>query len=352
MITDIRLQNFRSYSDETFEFTPGVNIILGPNASGKTNLIEAMLVACTGNSYRAKDSELIKFNQPWARIDCHEDSKPRSVKIEIGGNLAKKNFVVEHQDLKRLPNQKAVPVVLFEPRHLQVISGAPEIRRDFIDRLLEQTKPGYGPLLRQYKRALGQRNAFLKRDRHGGGTQLFVWNVRLSELAGQIVEQREGLVAILQNKTSKIYKELSGKRTKIELGLSSFTDDKTNYASKLLKKLEASTDLDFARGFTSYGPHREDLVITMNEHKSQETASRGEERTLLLALKIIEMELIGEARAKKPIILLDDVFSELDGARRRALTGFLKDYQTFITTTDADVVVQHFIESCNIIPLG
>ena len=120
----------------------------------------------------------------------------------------------------------------------------------------------------------------------------------------------------------------------------------------MLKKLESSIETDKLRGFTSTGPHREDLVVLFDGHPAQDTASRGETRTLVLGLKIIEMKLITKARETTPLLLLDDVFSELDGARRRALTEHLKDYQTFITTTDADIVLQHFTEQCQIIPLS
>jgi DNA replication and repair protein RecF len=120
----------------------------------------------------------------------------------------------------------------------------------------------------------------------------------------------------------------------------------------LLHNLEIGLERDMLRGFTSVGPHREDMLITFNGHPASETASRGEARTLVLALKVIELQLLEQARGLTPLLLLDDVFSELDGARRRALTEYLSNYQTFITTTDADVVIQHFTESCQIIPLG
>ena len=126
---------------------------------------------------------------------------------------------------------------------------------------------------------------------------------------------------------------------------------KQQYSSQFLHKLEANIDRDIARGFTGDGPHRDDIKVIIDGHDIQESASRGEIRTLLLALKIVELGIVEEVYASKPILLLDDVFSELDGSRRRALTNFLQDYQTFITTTDADVVIRHFTGNCRIIPL-
>src|SRR3982751_2667333 len=136
MITGLRLQNFRSYSDESFELSPGVNIVVGPNASGKTNLLEALLVLARGNSYRAKDSELVQFKKPWARLDAHlGDSELRTVKITA--DPPTKNYEITGKAYKRLTLNNTLPIVLFEPEHLRLLSGGPERRRDHLDDLLE-----------------------------------------------------------------------------------------------------------------------------------------------------------------------------------------------------------------------
>ncbi|HET9174476.1 MAG TPA: DNA replication and repair protein RecF, partial [Candidatus Saccharimonadales bacterium] len=343
MIIDLRLQNFRSYTDESFEFSPGVNIIVGPNASGKTNLLEAVLVLARGSSYRVKDTELIQFTAPWARLDAHmEHGGERIMKI-VSEPTPGKRFDIDGKLYKRLTLAHTLPVVLFEPNHLQLLSGSPEGRRTYLDDLLEQTVSGYGTLRRQYKRTLAQRNALLKQSPHTV-TQLFPWNVRLSELAGQIVRQRCRLVAQMAEQLPSLYESLSHTATKTALSYKAQWSAES-YESNLLKKLEMSTELDAVRGFTSAGPHREDITVLFNTHPADETASRGEIRTLVLALKILELEIIRAARESTPLLLLDDVFSELDGSRRRALTTYLQQYQTFITTTDADVVLQNFTES-------
>jgi DNA replication and repair protein RecF len=244
----------------------------------------------------------------------------------------------------------SLPVVLFEPNHLQLLSGGPEGRRAYLDDLLEQTEPGYGSLRRQYKRTLAQRNALLKQHQPGH-TRLFPWNVRLSELGGQIVRSRSRLVEQMNRQIGQLYHELSHTATETSLVYEARWPAES-YETNLLKKLEASTETDSMRGFTSAGPHREDLVVYFDGHPAHEAASRGESRTLVLGMKILELQLVQAARGATPLLLLDDVFSELDGARRRALTGYLRDYQTFITTTDADVVIQNFTETTRIIPLG
>jgi DNA replication and repair protein RecF len=349
MITDLRLQHFRSYQDDSFEFSPGVNIVVGPNASGKTNLLEAVLVVARGGSYRVKDAELIQFEEPWARLDAHLDTgSTRTVKV-VNEPRPTKTYELNEKLYKRLTMAHTLPVVLFEPNHLQLLSGSPERRRNYLDDLLEQTTPGYGSTRLRYRRTLAQRNALLKRF-SGDTAQVFPWNVRLSQLAGQIVRARHQLALQLNSTLPELYKNLSRAQTNVQTTYLSRWDPDA-YETNMLRKLEVDFDLDRARGFTGAGPHREDMEVTFDCRPSSETASRGEARTAVLALKIIELQLIETARGITPLLLLDDVFSELDGGRRHALTDYLKSYQTFITTTDADLVLQHFTDECTIVAM-
>ena len=350
MIADLRLQNFRSYKDELFEFEAGVNIIVGPNASGKTNLLESILVLARGSSYRAKDNELIMFSQPWSRLDAHLASGNERIVKLVQDPTPGKSYDIDGKPYKRLSLAHTLPAVLFEPNHLLLLSGSPDGRRAYLDDLLEQTVTGYSTLRRDYRRTLAQRNALLKQPGHNH-TQLFPWDVRLSQLGGQVVRHRQELVGTMTNQIEKLYKDLSHTKTKTSLHYSSRWASEA-YETQMLKKLETNHEIDRLRGFTSCGPHREDLVVYFDGHSAGEAASRGEARTLVLGLKIMELQIIEAARTTTPLLLLDDVFSELDGARRRALTNYLKRYQTFITTTDADVVIQNFTETAHIIPLG
>ncbi len=357
MINDLRLQNFRSYADESFELSPGVNIIVGPNASGKTNLLEAILMVARGMSYRAKDAELVRFEASWARIDVHsthvarsDDTYERTVKLECDSTGAcKKSFIIDDKVFFRLSQQKTLPVVVFEPNHLLLLSGSPELRRSFLDDLIEQTVPNFGATRRHYRRVLAQRNALLKKGSYIAGPQMFVWNLRLSELGGKIVQERLALMQRINDIAGGTYSELSRATTEVQVNYVSPLPTE-QYESALLKKLEHSLERDCILGFTTAGPHREDIQVLLGGHTLQDAASRGETRTVILALKIIELQLMESARGVAPLLLLDDVFSELDGSRRQALTAFLQKYQTFITTTDADVVVQHFMDDCTIIP--
>ncbi|HEX7963747.1 MAG TPA: AAA family ATPase, partial [Candidatus Saccharimonadales bacterium] len=196
MITNLRLQHFRSYDDASFELEGGVNIIVGPNASGKTNLLEAVLVLARGASYRGRDGELVRFGASWARLDAETLEGERVVKLVCESDeRCVKSFVMDGQQLSRLTPQRTLPIVLFEPNHLLLLSGSPELRRSFLDDLIEQTNVRFGPLRRHYKRVLAQRNALLKKQPRDLEQQLFVWNVRLSELGGQIARERAALVA-------------------------------------------------------------------------------------------------------------------------------------------------------------
>ena len=341
MIDSIRLQKFRSYAEASFEFDPGVNIVIGPNASGKTNLLEAILVLSSGKSYRARDLDLLKFNAPWARLDGFFGPQSRIVKMVREEDKINKTFDIDNQKFKRLSLERTIPTVLFEPNHLQLVSRGPEHRRLYFDDILERTKPGFKSLSANYRRVLAQRNALLKQHPTEAKKQLFAWNIRLSELGTQIAGARQTLINDINRTLGKSYRAISKSRAQVQLRYD-IQFDIANYSSRLLSKLEAAASIDFSRGFTSYGPHREDITLHLNKVPAALAASRGETRSLLIALKIYELGLLEKTFGQKPLFLLDDVFSELDGSRRRHLVDNLKDHQTIITTTDADAVMEYF----------
>lgn len=352
MLLSLRLKQFRSYKDASFEFGSGVNIIVGPNASGKTNLLEAILVLARGGSYRAADSDLIMFNKPWLRLDGTLDNgEGRTVKIVRGEPKTTKTYDLDGKQFTRLTMQHTLPVVLFEPNHLLLLNGQPDARRQYLDDLLEQTKPEFGAARRHYKRVLAQRNALLKRNPSSIENQIFIWNVRLSELGGYIARERMGLVSELNKRLSKLYKDMARSKTKVGAEYQSTLPFET-YETALLRKLEASLEQDIVRGFTAAGPHRDDFSVSFNGTPAVMAASRGETRTALLAMKVFELEVTERSRGLRPLLLLDDVFSELDGKRRHALTDYLQNYQAFITTTDADLVAQNFAQTASLIALS
>jgi DNA replication and repair protein RecF len=350
MISDLRLQQFRSYADASFEFGDSVNIIVGPNGSGKTNLLEAILVLARGNSYRVNDTDLVQFDCDWFRLDAHlsPNEQTRTIKLKTISQPSKV-YEIDGRAYHRLTPQHTLPVVLFEPNDLQLLHGSPEARRNYLDDILEQTYPGFSSFRRNHRRILSQRNRLLKRGVRPTTHELFPWDLRLSELGATITRARAELCDRLAEALNTTYSEISESNTEVTIAYHP-KFPLSSYESHMLSKLESHITEDTARGFTAYGPHREDFIITFNGKPADEYASRGETRTALLALRVMELQLLEQVRGITPLLLLDDVFSELDGARRRALTGFLQRYQTFLTTTDADVVVKHFTDS-TIIPL-
>lgn len=348
--TTLRIQQFRSYTDFAVELSPTVNIVVGPNASGKTNLLESLLVLSGASSYRATFLDIIGRNFEWARLDANTPNGTRVVKLQRQYELVQKSYDLNGTIKKRLNFYDILPVVLFEPEHMRLLTGSPDLRRDFFDDILSETEPGFSTLKTQYKRALAQRNRLLKLDEKTVRAQVFAWNVRLSELAGKIITARLSLIKRLNEHLATIYSEIAGEKTEVFLQYQTDIPIET-YESAILHKLEKNLDKDLQRGFTAYGPHREDILVFIRQQPADITASRGETRTLVLSLKLLELQILEQARDQKPLILLDDVFSELDGSRRKALTHYLKDYQTVITTTDADVVLKEFAQASNLISL-
>jgi DNA replication and repair protein RecF len=341
MLTGVRLQRFRSYGDQAFELEPGVNIVVGPNASGKTNLLEALYVAARGKSFRARDADLIAHHKNWARIDVEQHNRAsRTVKLRRR-QAPLKEFELGANKRRRLTVADLAPVVLFTPDDLRLLSGSPVRRREYLDQLITKLEPARSPVVARYNRALLQRNSLLKQDRPDPD-ELFVWGVKLGELGGQIVDWRRQLIRQINRLASGVYSKLAGGDWQIKLAYQSELPARS-YQHALNRTLQSPRDI--ALGHTSTGPHRDDFSLSLNGRDSAVTASRGEIRTLVLVLKLVEARLMEERYGQLPLLLLDDVFSELDGKRRRQLASAVAGYQTVITTTDADAVIEHFAKN-------
>lgn len=348
-LTSLRLQQYRSYEDFAVELSPTVNIVVGPNASGKTNLLESVLLLCGGNTYRASINDVVMHHRDWSRIEAMLVNRARSLAIDASSDLIKKKYTINDVQRQRLRYEDIIPVVLFEPEDMRLLTGSPEERRNFLDDIMGYIDPQYNTVKKQYNRVLLQRNSLLKNS-HNGKDQFFIWNIRLSELAGYIVESRVRLIDILNSKISEMYSEIAGKKSKVVINyISSIALN--SYESSLMKALEDNLQKDIERGFTAYGPHRDDFTVELKGVAAKTTASRGETRTLVLSLKLLQVALVEEKRGIAPLVLLDDVFSELDGSRRKALTMHLTNHQTIITTTDADIIAKDFAQHATTISL-
>lgn len=349
-LTDVRLQNFRSYKDSSFELSKGVNIVVGPNTAGKTNLVEALLLISNGNTYRDRKN-LITNRSDWARIDVHSsDNEQRTLKLVKQDDLTEKTFEINNKILKRLTFNYKNPVVLFEPNNLFLFQAEPAARREYFDENITGLYDNYSTATNSYKRTLAQRNALLKNPKKDP-SQLFVWTLRLCEWAEKIIQYRIEFIEKINRDISETYSKIANKKTTVKIDYLSKTNTIGNYSANLMKDLELATKIDEIKGFTSFGPHRDDYLIKLNDKEAVQAASRGEVRTIVLSLKIIQLKLLESVTGKKPLFLLDDVFSELDGSRRKALTEHLQSHQSVITTTDADIVLKNFSQKSNIIAL-
>jgi DNA replication and repair protein RecF len=301
MLQTLELANIRSYSNGLFEFSGGVNIIVGANASGKTNLLEAIYFCAQGHSFKSDDADMIARDEDWARIDSTIDDHSRAVKIQ--GRPVKKTFVIDGVDKKRLTVQNLIPVVLFEPFDMLLLGGEPDRRRNYLDNLLSQTEHGFASLLKDYKRALSQRNRLLKQD-DLKPEHLFVWDVRLSDMGGKLAEARAAYVDTLQDQMSSNYQSVSGNAEELEVSYESKIP-LNQYANAMLQILKTNYQLDRARGFTGSGPHRDDIKISINGNDVRTNASRGETRSIVLALKMAELKLLEAKSGKRPMLLLE-----------------------------------------------
>jgi len=338
MYTLLRLQNFRNYDDYALELDEGVNIVVGPNASGKTNLLEALYMISRAKTFRGRAKEVVQDAKDWSRLDSQGSNGDRTLKIQPP---AQPRLIIEGKELKRNEKwQKNVPVVLFDPEDLRLLRGSPQRRRDYLDNTLSQADHNYALHLSRYQRALAQRNRLLKKE-NLSDDELFVWDLKLAEHGSELLIGRRALVKGLNERLGELYSKIAGQKHGLFITYSARIGEK-DPKNQLLKGLHDNFNYDYRQGFTSIGPHRDDLNFTLDDSDAHTHASRGETRSLVLALKIIEAEMSEKIHGQKPIILLDDVFSELDASRRRYLIEHLHDHQVIITTTDADAVIDHF----------
>jgi DNA replication and repair protein RecF len=341
----IELTQFRSYDKFSLELSDGVNIVVGPNGSGKTNLLESLHVLSVGVSFRASDQDLIKHDNDWFRIKAELlDGQSRIITCRSDDGRIEKQSEVDGQKKVRLMAKHRLPVVLFEPEHLRLLNGSPARRRSYMDELLIKTQPDYTWLRHQFERVLLQRNNILKRHLPWAvrDDQLFVWDIKFTEFAVQIQRRRQALVDRINQDISKVYNRISKRNHKLELIYNYGFNSLQDYQNSLLKELKENINRDSERGFTGSGPQRDDLLFIMDGKPAVSVASRGEVRSLLLALKIIELNIMSDEFGRFPLLLLDDVFSELDSNRRMALASIASGCQTLITTTEADVVYDQF----------
>ncbi|QWB90970.1 MAG: DNA replication and repair protein RecF [Candidatus Saccharimonas sp.] len=343
ILKTLRVQNFRTHSDFILEIGEKSTLISGANGSGKTSLLEAIYFALQGTSFRSSDKEILRNDgSSWFRIDL-EDSRDslRTIIFNDAVQKSKKQFLVDGNKKARLSANLRIPVVLFEPDDLQLLSGSPTRRRNFLDYFLSQIFPSFQLALTIYNKALKQRNNLLKRD-NVSKDELFPWNLMLAEYGAEIISKRQDFLELLNSKIEEVYFEISGVKDEIEID---YLGEKVS-KNEILAILSENIERDKILGYTNFGPHKHDIQFIFNKKPAQNVASRGENRSLVLALKFIETDILADLTSKRPIVLLDDVFSELDDDRQKLLTKHFSKYQTIITSTN-----EIEVEDCKITSL-
>jgi DNA replication and repair protein RecF len=328
-ITKVAVQHVRVHKKYSLDVSPNVTLITGANGSGKTSLIEALYIALRGTSFKGSDGDVLARDAAWYRIDIKfDDSTIRTVKFDPSRPTGKKQFIVDGKTNYRLLDKYKYPIVLFDPDDLRLLNGSPTRRRQFIDRFISQLDMQYATALRRYERALKQRNALLKQG--AVSDSLFAWDVSLSEYGAYIVQQRSKFVGELNDRLNGVYGSISHTNDTVSVGYSYNSQGDTR--QKMLGELHQAAERDKLLGYTSVGPHRHDLLFSFNRSPALTVASRGEVRSIVLALKFLEVDIIESITDKPPLILLDDVFSELDKERQSYLIDLTKRNQIIITS--------------------
>ena len=330
-IAKLAVQNIRSHTKIDIELSDGVTVITGPNGSGKTTLLESLYIALQGTSFKGSDTEVLRSESPWWKIDIlFDDKEKRTVKFDPSKATGRKQFEIDSRTMYRILPKYKYPVVLFEPEDLRLLNGSPARRRQFIDRFITQLNPLYGIALRKYERALRQRNNLLKRF-NTPSDQLFAWDIALSEHGAYIIEQRIAFIERINSQLNDAYHDIAQTNDEVSVHYShTFVGD---IKQKLLSELNAHIERDRMLGNTSVGPHRHDMMFEFNHSPALTVASRGEVRTIVLALKFLEVEIIEQLSGIQPLILLDDVFSELDEQRQKSLSERTRVYQIVMSST-------------------
>ena len=363
-LSHLSLTNYRSYEQAEFELKPGANILIGANGVGKTNVAEAINYLAVQHSHRvSNDHPLVRIGQTQAlaRGRIHRGEQAVSIEYEI--NPGKSNRVAINRGAPQAARQAygIFKAVLFAPEDIELISGQPDIRRRFMDDLIVQMRPALGDARRDYDRVLRQRNALLKSGRKPGSwtdeheSTLTVWNEHLARAAARLINGRLHALRLLAAPTSEVYAELSNgnkpagfayqSTVSMATGQHAEVPDEATLYTAIVEALEEAYRSERDRGVTLVGPHRDDLVITLGPAPAKGFASHGETWSLALALRLASYRVLAKDDPNpdaRPVLILDDVFAELDAARRARLAEMTRDAEQLIITAavSADIPPQ------------
>lgn len=338
-IKSIELRDFRNYKELTAGFSENINIFIGNNAQGKTNLLEGIYMNAMARSFKtSRDRDLIRFGRDFCRIRTSsffgDDEHVTEIVINREG---KKGIKLDGVKLDRTSELlDKIFIIIFSPEDMKIVKDEPEKRRRFIDRELCQVRPGYFKDLNGYKRVLRQRNTYLK-ERVVDPSILDIWDRELARYGAGVIWRRRSFIERINDISGDIHGMISGGRESLEVRYEASVDcegDKRKIEEFFYDILKKHENEDIENRNTGKGPHRDDLMISANDVDLRKFGSQGQQRTAALSLKLSEIKLIEDETGEKPILLLDDVLSELDNDRQTYLINSLGGNQLFITTAD------------------
>lgn len=332
-IKKIKLTHFRNYDNQEITLSPKINIFYGDNAQGKTNIIESIFLCSIGKSFRtSKEKEMIEFGKDFSNIEVEYEKMDRSGKIKIELQ-EKKNIFLNGIKLTKLSELLGnIHTVIFTPDDINILKDGPQKRRRFLDMMIGQLRPNYVYLLNRYNKTLEQRNNYLKQIKMESKSDelLSIWNEKLAEYGEKIYLYRKEFINKIIQKIKKIHKEITNNLEEIEIEYHSDCED----TNKFIEKLNQSQKIDILRGYTTKGIHRDDFSVYINKKLVNIYGSQGQNRTVILSLKLSELQVIYDEVGEYPILLLDDFMSELDEKRRSNFLEYTKNTQVIITCTD------------------
>jgi len=343
IIEKLTLRNFRNYDDIVLTPHEGVNLFFGENGSGKTNLLEAIHYCALGKSHRITgDQSAVRIGETFSVCDVRILTKGihREITVRLIPNEQnKKTVLLDQKQIKRFSElMGCLQCVIFSPEDLGLVREGPSLRRRFLDMMISQINRNYFIALQQYRSALEQRNALLKRigrnlEKNQG--MLDVFEQTMAVPVSVIIMERKKIVGILSDLASSTYREISGRDEEtFSVSYHSSFLESGNIEEDFIRTLKNNREEDLRFGVTTAGPHRDDLVLSLNRKNMKGYASQGQVRTAALSLKLAQMKAFRKISGETPVLLLDDVMSELDKSRRMRLLEAIRDYQTFITCTD------------------
>ena len=343
-VESIELKNYRNYQELHMDFSPGTNILYGDNAQGKTNVLESVYVSGTTRSHKgSKDRELIQFGEEEAHIRTVVEKKEKSYQLDMHIKKNRSKGIA----INKIPIKKAAElfgilnIVFFSPEDLNIIKNGPSERRRFLDVELCQLDKIYLYHLTNYNKILNQRNKLLKdiNFRPELKDTLPVWDMQLIDYGKKIIVSRKNFVKRLNEIIYGIHKRISGEREELILRYEPDTEEE-----RLEEELMKNQERDLKLGMTSVGPHRDDMCFLIRDIDIRRFGSQGQQRSCALSLKLSEIELVKESIRETPVLILDDVLSELDSSRQNFLLNSIHDIQTIITCTGLDEFVKNRFE--------